>query len=400
MRHVILGNSAAGFFGAIQIRQLNKEDEVIIISKETTPVYAKIMLPYYIGDDIDRDKLFLKDLQFYDKKDIKLLLDKKAQFIDTQKNQVILDDSSTYEYDKLLIATGGVPFVPPVEGLELVDFYTINCLDDADNIKKDAKQGKKALIIGSGLTGVEMSFALSKLGMEVTLVEKGDRILPMLLGNTASKVMATYLREKGVKIYLQTTVEKVLPHDSQNRAILTDGTELPFDMLIFAIGSRPNISIVDGSPIKVSRGILVNEYMRTSVPNVFAAGDVSEPRFSTQNGFVSSYIWPNAMAQGRCAANNMLDYDIAFDTYGFQNTVQLKDIPFYSVGLIHPTESGYHVKATHDYELSTYKRIVTKDNIIYGVQMIGDTRYAREAASHIKNKEKLSTDELEKYITL
>src|SRR5690606_9622295 len=121
MRHVILGNSAAGFFGAIQIRQLNKEDEVIIISKETTPVYAKIMLPYYIGDDIDRDKLFLKDLQFYDKKDIKLLLDKKAQFIDTQKNQVMLDDSSTYEYDKLLIATGGVPFVPPVEGLELVD---------------------------------------------------------------------------------------------------------------------------------------------------------------------------------------------------------------------------------------------------------------------------------------
>src|SRR5690606_7073249 len=161
MRHVILGNSAAGFFGAMQIRQLNKEDEIIIISKETTPIYAKIMLPYYIGNDIERDKLFLKDLQFYEKKDIKLLLGKKAQFIDTQKNHVILNDSSTYEYDKLLIAIGGVPIVPPVENLELVDFFTISCLYDADKIKKHAKKGEKALIVGSGLTGIEMSFALS-----------------------------------------------------------------------------------------------------------------------------------------------------------------------------------------------------------------------------------------------
>lgn len=400
MRHVILGNSAAGFFGAMQIRQLNKEDEIIIISKETTPIYAKIMLPYYIGNDIERDKLFLKDLQFYEKKDIKLLLGKKAQFIDTQKNHVILNDSSTYEYDKLLIAIGGVPIVPPVENLELVDFFTISCLYDADKIKKHAKKGEKALIVGSGLTGIEMSFALSKLGMDVTLIEKGDRLLPMLLDNTASKVMATYLQEKRIKIYLETTVEKVIPHNVQNRASLSDGTELPFDMLLFAIGSRPNISIVYGTPIKVSRGILIDKYMKTSVPNVFAAGDVAEPKFSIKNGFVSSYIWPNAMAQGRCAANNMLEYDIPFDNYGFQNTVQLKDVPFYSMGLIHPTKSGYNVKARHDYELATYKRIVIKDGIMCGVQMIGDTRYAKEAASHIKNKEKVSMDELEKYISL
>lgn len=400
MKHIILGNSAAGFSAATQIRELNKEDQVIIISKETTPIYAKIMLPYYIGNDIDREKLFLKDLNFYDNKDIELILGKRAQFIDVEKSQVILDDSSTYVYDKLLIAIGGIPFVPPVENLKLVDSYTISNLSDADKIKERAKKGENALIVGCGLTGVEMAFALSKLGMNVTLVERGNKILPMLLSNNASNIMAKYLERAGITIRLNTTLDAVEPHDIENRAILSDGSKLPFDMLIFAIGSRPNISIVEGSPIEVSRGILVNEYMKTSVPNIFAAGDIAEPQFSSQPGFVSSYIWPNAMAQGKCAANNMLGYNVPFDTSSFHNTVQLKDVPFYSVGLIHPTQSGYEVKSRRDDDLAIYKRVVTKDGLIYGVQMIGDTTLAREAASHIKKKTQLSMDEIEKYITL
>lgn len=400
MKHIILGNSAAGFSAATQIRELNKEDQVIIISKETTPIYAKIMLPYYIGNDIDREKLFLKDLNFYDNKDIELILGKRAQFIDVEKSQVILDDSSTYVYDKLLIAIGGIPFVPPVENLKLVDSYTISNLRDADKIKERAKKGENALIVGCGLTGVEMAFALSKLGMNVTLVERGNKILPMLLSNNASNIMAKYLERAGITIRLNTTLDAVEPHDIENRAILSDGSKLPFDMLIFAIGSRPNISIVEGSPIEVSRGILVDEYMKTSVPNIFAAGDIAEPQFSSQPGFVSSYIWPNAMAQGKCAANNMLGYNVPFDTSSFHNTVQLKDVPFYSVGLIHPTQSGYEVKSRRDDDLAIYKRVVTKDGLIYGVQMIGDTTLAREAASHIKKKTQLSMDEIEKYITL
>ncbi len=400
MKHIILGNSAAGFSAATQIRELNKEDQVIIISKETTPIYAKIMLPYYIGNDIDREKLFLKDLNFYDNKDIELILGKRAQFIDVEKSQVILDDSSTYVYDKLLIAIGGIPFVPPVENLKLVDSYTISNLSDADKIKERAKKGENALIVGCGLTGVEMAFALSKLGMNVTLVERGNKILPMLLSNNASNIMAKYLERAGITIRLNTTLDAVEPHDIENRGILSDGSKLPFDMLIFAIGSRPNISIVEGSPIEVSRGILVNEYMKTSVPNIFAAGDIAEPQFSSQPGFVSSYIWPNAMAQGKCAANNMLGYNVPFDTSSFHNTVQLKDVPFYSVGLIHPTQSGYEVKSRRDDDLAIYKRVVTKDGLIYGVQMIGDTTLAREAASHIKKKTQLSMDEIEKYITL
>lgn len=400
MKHIILGNSAAGFSAATQIRELNKEDQVIIISKETTPIYAKIMLPYYIGNDIDREKLFLKDLNFYDNKDIELILGKRAQFIDVEKSQVILDDSSTYVYDKLLIAIGGIPFVPPVENLKLVDSYTISNLSDADKIKERAKKGENALIVGCGLTGVEMAFALSKLGMNVTLVERGNKILPMLLSNNASNIMAKYLERAGITIRLNTTLDAVEPHDIENRAILSDGSKLPFDMLIFAIGSRPNISIVEGSPIEVSRGILVDEYMKTSVPNIFAAGDIAEPQFSSQPGFVSSYIWPNAMAQGKCAANNMLGYNVPFDTSSFHNTVQLKDVPFYSVGLIHPTQSGYEVKSRRDDDLAIYKRVVTKDGLIYGVQMIGDTTLAREAASHIKKKTQLSMDEIEKYITL
>lgn len=400
MRHVILGNSAAGFSAAVQIRQLDKEDEVVVISKEKTPVYAKIMLPYYIGDDIDREKLFLKKLEFYKEKNIELILGKEAQFIDVQRDEVVLDDGTTYNYDNLLIAVGGVPFIAPVGNLDMIDYYTINCLSDADTIKKAAKEGEHALIIGSGLTGIEMAFALSKCGMDVTLVERGDTILPMLLGNTGSRIMSTYLEKAGVEIFLETTVDRIEPSDNQNVAVLSEGTKVPFDMFIFAIGSRPNISIVEGSPIEVSKGIIVDEYMKTSMPNIFAAGDVAEPRFKTQDGFVSSYIWPNAMAQGRCAANNMLGYDIPFDTSGFQNTVQLRDVPFYSVGLVRPTEPGYKIKARHDDALGIYKKLVAKDGLLCGVQMIGDISTARKAASHIKKKSKLSVDEIERFISI
>lgn len=399
MRHVILGNSAAGFSAATQIRQLNKEDEIVIISKETTPIYAKIMLPYYVGDDIDRDKLFLKELEFYRQKDIELVLGKKAQFIDVQKDEVVLDDGTTYKYDNLLIGVGGIPFVAPVANLDKINYFTINCLNDADIIKKSAQKGERALIIGTGLTGVEMAFALSKSGMDVALVERGDTILPMLLGNTASRIMTGYLEKSGVEIFLKTTVNRVEP-GNHDIAVLSDDTRIPFDMFIFAIGSRPNISIVEGSPIEVSKGIIVDEFMRTSVPNVFAAGDVAEPRFETQDGFVSSYIWPNAMAQGRCAANNMLGYSKPFDSSGFQNTVQLKDVPFYSAGLVRPAKHGYTIKSKHDDALGIYKRLVTRDGYICGVQMIGDISSAREAASHIKKKSRLSADEMEKYLSI
>lgn len=400
MRHVILGNSAAGFSAATQIRQLNKDDEIVIISKETTPIYAKIMLPYYVGNDIDRDKLFLKELEFYRQKDIELVLGKRAQFIDVQKDEVLLDDGTTYKYDNLLIGVGGVPFVAPVANLDKINYFTINCLNDADIIKQSARQGKRALIIGTGLTGVEMAFALSKSGMDVALVERGDTILPMLLGHTASRIMSGYLEKFGVEIFLQATVDRIEPDVDYNMAILSDGTNIPFDMFIFAIGSRPNISIVEGSPIEVSKGIKVDEYMRTSVPNVFAAGDVAEPQFEMQDGFVSSYIWPNAMAQGRCAANNMLGYNRPFNASGFQNTVQLKDVPFYSAGLVRPSKSGYKIKSKHDEDLGIYKRLVTRDGYICGVQMIGDISNAREAASHMKKKSRLSADEMEKYISI
>lgn len=400
MRHVILGNSAAGFSAATQIRQLNKDDEIVIISKETTPIYAKIMLPYYVGNDIDRDKLFLKELEFYRQKDIELILGKRAQFIDVQKDEVLLDDGTTYKYDNLLIGVGGVPFVAPVANLDKINYFTINCLNDADIIKQSARQGKRALIIGTGLTGVEMAFALSKSGMDVALVERGDTILPMLLGHTASRIMSGYLEKFGVEIFLQATVDRIEPDVDYNMAILSDGTNIPFDMFIFAIGSRPNISIVEGSPIEVSKGIKVDEYMRTSVPNVFAAGDVAEPQFEMQDGFVSSYIWPNAMAQGRCAANNMLGYNRPFNASGFQNTVQLKDVPFYSAGLVRPSKSGYKIKSKHDEDLGIYKRLVTRDGYICGVQMIGDISNAREAASHMKKKSRLSADEMEKYISI
>jgi nitrite reductase (NADH) large subunit len=401
LKYVILGNSAAGFFAATKLRDICEDDEIVVISRENTPVYSKIMLPYYIGNEITRDKLFLKDKDFYDKKHIKLVLDKKIMGIDTEKNIIIGEDGWSMAYDKLLIATGGRPFIPPIDGIDKVEFFTINSIEDADRIKGCAQTGGRAIVLGSGLTGIEMSIALSNLGMHVTMLEMGDRILPMQLDNDASNIMETQLKKLGISTMLKNTIHKVyITDEGIKRTELMDGQQLEFDLLLLAIGTRPDLSIIEGTSIKHNRGILVNEYMETSIKNIYAAGDIAEIKSDKNEGYVSSYIWPNAMAQGRCAASNMAGNHESFDGAAFQNVVQIRNMDFYSMGLIKPNDDGYDILINYDKNNGIYKKIVIKDNAILGMVMLGDTLHTTEISNIIKNNRQVSKEQLDTYLSI
>lgn len=395
MKYLVLGNGAAGVTAAAKLRELDGASPITLAAAEEVPAYAKIMLPDYIGGRMEREKLFIRDAAFYSDNNICFDTGKRAVRIDTATSRVTFADDSSEEYDRLLIATGSIPFLPKIDGLDTVRYFTVNSIKDADIIKQSAKPGKNAVIMGGGLTGIEMAFAVQRLGMSAYIVEMQKTLLPQQLDEESSGIMAGYMRQEGIQILNGTAVASVEPGSADNSAgmaapqsgtvVLSDGRRINFGMLIAAIGTRPGMSFAADAGIKCGRGILTDEFMKTSADNIYAAGDVSEPEYGIPGGFVSPYIWPNAMAQGKCAASNMAGIEQAFSGTGnARNMVQLRDMQFVSMGMVKPGEDSYEIIKAADPAGLTYQRFVLKDNKLVGMVLIGDVKRANALSSLIR----------------
>lgn len=374
MRHLILGNGAAGITAAEKIRELSQSDEITIVTGEDVPAYTKPMLPDYIGGKVLREKLFIRDIKTYEANRINLLMGEKAQNVDIKAKKVYLKSGVALDYDKLLIAIGGMPFIPPVEGLSGTEYYSVNSLNDADTIKNKAIAGETALIMGAGLTGIEVGFALKRLGMEVLIVERSERILPLQLDLESSRVFVDMIKKEGIKLMLGKDLSRISGEDGKT-AEFSDGFAINFDMIAITIGTRPCIDIIRESGINYNRGVMVDEYMRTSIEDIYAAGDVAEAINPLSSEYICCYIWPNAMLQGKCAAFGMTGQVQEFsDTTGMFNSVQLRDVAFISMGMVNPNSDGYEILVSHDKNNGIYKRLVIKDNVIRGMVLLGDTK--------------------------
>ena len=390
MKFVILGNGAAGISAAEKLRQLDDGSDITVVSIEDIPVYTKFMLPDYIGGKIAKDKLILRDLNYYNKNRIKLLLSEKVDSIDSNQKIVKLESGNLIEYDKLLIAVGGNSVVPNIEGLKEIGYFTLNSVRDADNIIKNAQEGKKAVIIGAGLTGIETAFALKRLGMKVTIIEKGARILPQQLDDQSAQMLVEMIRKEDIELLLQRDIQRFIK-DNGLWVEMSNGDKIGFDMSVVCIGTRPNIDVVKGVDLKINRGIVVNNCMETSVKDIYAAGDTAELQDNNSVGTVSSYIWPNALLQGKCAAYNMAGQTQEFSSdAGFSNAVRLRDIPFLSMGMINPVEEEYESLVYCDKEVKVYRKVVLKDNIIKGLILLGDTSSANILSDFVRKGKDIS----------
>lgn len=399
MKHLIIGNGAAGITAAGRLKEISPSDSITVATSESFTAYAKIMLPDYIGGKIEREKLFIRDKSYYDNNNINLLLNSKAVKVDTKNKAVHFSNGKVENYDKLLIAVGGKSFIPPIEGIDKAGYYTINSLNDADMIKRQSKNGGTAAILGGGLTGVEMAFALGRQGMKVYLVEMGKTLLPQQLDGNSSDILANELSKVGVIVMTGITVCRLLineieqgrDHLADKQIELSDGSKIDIDMLVMATGTRSDIEFIKDTEIKCNKGILVDEYMKTSLDDIYAAGDVSQFT-NLSNEYIPAYIWPNAMAQGKCAASNMAGQLTKFqmETY-FQNIVQLRDIPFNSIGLVKPSDRECEILTYNDKEKGVYRKIVIRDNIIKGALFMGDIGFARKISALIKNATNISS---------
>ena len=386
MRIVIIGNSAA-MVGAVEaIRKYDTSSEIVVISDEPYHVYSRPLISYYLGSLVSEDKMIYREKDFYRKNKVETIFGIKAVSIDERKKEVYLENGDSITFDKLLIATGGKPIIPPVEGLNKKNVHTFIKMDDAKKLKEVAKPGSKAVIVGGGLIGFKAAEGLRHLGVDVTIVELADRILSTILDAEGASLVSQSLQNDGIKIITGTTVDKIIGEEYVKGVLLKNGQELEADNLIIAIGVVPNVDVVKNTSISINRGILVDNTMKTSAEDVYAAGDVAEGYDMLVESNRVVPIWPNAYMQGEIAGLNMIGINKTFKGIFPMNSIGYKNTNVITAGITNPQQEEFEIIYKIDHNRRSYKKFVVKENRLVGFILINDIDSAGLFTGFIKNE--------------
>lgn len=366
MDYVIIGASAAGINAARELRLLEPEANITIVSEDTR-VYSRCILHHFINGERDYEGLDFSEDNFFTIYDITWLKGRVAASINIEEKRLILDDNSSIRYEKLLIASGASSFIPPVENLrEAKNVVGLRNIEDAEKIREEAKKGDKVVVLGAGLVGFDAIIGLIDLGVSVSVVEIADRILPLQLDKKAAEAYESKLTEHGVALFTNERAKKVILDASGtvHGLELDSGISIDCSMIVVATGVRPNISFVDPEVIDVDRGIVIDEYCRTCVEDIYAAGDVT----------ALTPIWPFAVKQGITAASNMAGVEKTLDdNFCFKNSMNFFGIPTVSIGNIDNSQGEFEEKIVLDRD--RYAKILHKKGIIHGALFQGDISY-------------------------
>jgi NAD(P)H-nitrite reductase large subunit len=389
-KYLIIGNSAGGIGAAEAIREVDKTGEVTIVSNEPYPAYSRPLISEYLAEKRPLEKMLFRPADFYEGNNIRTFLGKKAQCFDIDKHVVELESGEKISWEKLLLATGGLPIVPQIKGINRSGVFTFTTLDDAMAIDQFLNQFPKrtirAVVIGGGLIGISVTEALVKRGVQVTIVEMKERILNTILDEETSVLEEGILMQAGVKIITEHTVAEIGSYsgDDVTNVTLDDGRPIPCELVIVAIGVRPRTDLTIGTGIKVNRGIVVDRRMATSHPKVFACGDVAEAYDFIYGENRLTPLWPNAYIGGRVAGFNMAGVSAKYSGSTNMNSLKYFGLAVVSAGIVNPPDTSYEVLSNkHDH---TYKKVVLKDGLIIGMVFTGDIEKSGVVFSLMKER--------------
>ncbi|MBI4282921.1 MAG: NAD(P)/FAD-dependent oxidoreductase [Chloroflexi bacterium] len=376
VKYLIIGNSAGGIGAAEAIRTVDKTGAITIVSEETYPAYSRPLISDYLAHGRPLERMLFRPADFYQKHNIQTELGKKVERLDLDEQAIVLPNRKKIRWEKLLLATGGLPIVPQLQGSDRSGVFTFTTLDDAKAINQFLNQlprrAERAVVIGGGLIGVSATEGLTKRGVKVTIVEMKDWILNVILDKEAAALEQEALEQSGVEIITGHTVTKVNSYteDSVTSVTLDDGRPIPCNLLILAIGVRPRIELVSNTGIKTNRGIVVDRFMATSHPDVYACGDVAEAYDFIYGENRLSPIWPNAYMGGRTAGFNMAGVPTQYRGGTAMNSLEYFGLAIASAGMVTPPDDGYEVlSAKHDH---TYKKVILKDGLVMGMVFTTD----------------------------
>jgi NAD(P)H-nitrite reductase large subunit len=370
-KYLIIGNSAGGIGAAEAIRQVDKAGSIIIISDELYSAYSRPLISEYLAEGRPMEKMLFRPADFYEKNNIRTLLGRKVERFDIDEHAIELESGQGIIWEKLLLATGGVPVVPPIEGIEAREVFTFTTLDDAKAIDKSLNRAARAVVIGGGLIGVSVTEALVKRGTQVTVVEMKERLLNTILDEEASALEEETLRRAGVSIITGHTVAEI--NDSSgtvSSVTLDDGCRIPCNLVIVAIGVLPRTELVSGNGIKTNRGIVVDRYMTTSSPDVYACGDAAEAYDFIYGENRLTPIWPNAYLGGRVAGFNMAGIPTEYPGGTAMNSLKYFGLDVVSAGIVTPPNDSYEVLSKKYSNI--YRKVVLKDGLVVGMVFVGN----------------------------
>ncbi|MDR0671544.1 MAG: FAD-dependent oxidoreductase [Oscillospiraceae bacterium] len=384
-QYLIIGNSAAAIGCVEGIRRLDKAGAVTVVSREPYHTYSRPLISYLLSGKTDRQRMRYRDADFYETHGVTPLLGCTALSLDAAKKTISLDDGRTLPYDKLLVATGSVPFVPPMEGLDTVSKkFTFLSLGDADALAAAVTTDSRVLIVGAGLIGLKCAEGLSGRAGSLTVVDLAPQILPSVLDERAAALVRAHIERQGVLFRLSASVARF----EDGAAHLTDGSVVPFDVLVLAVGVRPHVSPAREAGAAVGRGLITDEYMRTNLPDVYAAGDCTESLDITSGERKPLALLPNAYLQGETAGLHMAGGGKPFCTAMPMNAVGFWDMHIISAG-------SYTGDAYVKSEGENYRKLVYRDNTLRGFILIGDVLRAGIYTALIRDRVPLDTIDFE-----
>ena len=391
MKVVIIGNGVAGTFAAQNIRNQDDNIEIEIYSKEKYPYYTRIKLPELISERITIDDIIVFQEEWYENKKIKTYLNKKIKAIHPKQKQIIIEDEDKpIGYDKLILATGSMPNIPPIKNaVEMIGkgVFTLRNIDNAleirDYIKKNNVQ--KAIVIGGGLLGLELARQIKNCNLDTTVVEFFPRLLPRQLDLDCGGILKKEIENMGINVELDAATEEIITNGTVKGIKIKDGREIEGDIVLIQAGIRATIDLAKNAKLDTNRGIIVNQFLETSVEDIYAVGDNIEYNSQTWG------IIPACLEQSKVVAASVIGKkDIEYKGTIPKNTLKIVGIDLTSVGVYDPEDinhvgAGWEILKNIDKKGGCYKKIVIKGNTLKGAILFGE----KEAIPYVnKNLEK------------
>lgn len=374
---VIVGGCVAAKEAANAIRQTDLLSAVTIISSEEYLPYYRPMLSRAIGQELAKSRLYLAPETWYKENDINLVLGTEISQVLPDENVVVATNGDTYDYTHLLIATGANNYVPFPNATDIKGVLSIRDYDDIIELRSLLPKVKRAVVVGSGLLGIEAAWELQQQDIDVKLIEFAPHLLPKQIDSEASEYLSEHISERGTELACSSAAETILQEDGVVVGVkCSTGEEHPCDLLIFSIGAYPNIDIVKDTKIATDKGIIVNDHMETNIPNIYAAGDVAE------NEYKSSGIWVPAMEMGKVAGANLAGKDIAYKPIFTSTMLTAFDTKIFSIGEI-SSEPEVVTETIIDPKKKFFKKVFARNGFLIGAILIGDISQGTRLAKNL-----------------
>lgn len=380
MRVIIVGNGLAGTIAAKTIREQNRKVLIDIFAEERYPYYPRPNLIRFLAGDLEFEKMFAFPEEWYAGQNINVHLAEPVTRIIPGLGQVETEGGNKEKYDFLILASGSKPFVPAIKGSDKLGVFVLRTLDDAFELMAYIDDDRRVTVLGGGLLGLETARAIKWRGVNVEVVEFFSHLLPRQLDRQGASVLKSQIEKMGIKVSLGLACEEVLGQGRVTGLRFKGGQEIKTDVALVAAGVRPNFRIAQEAGLEVDRGLVVNDYLQTSVPDIMGAGDVIQ-----HEGRMYGII-PASFNQARVVAHNVMGQIKKYEGTIPSNTLQVVGIDLTSIGTVHPEDKSCEEFRKEDQKQGIYKKIVVRNGEVCGFICIGTKKNVNEISQLISQK--------------